>query len=137
LALAGFYAPALDDIVLAIGQEDDYYVIGVIRTHGKVTLTFPADLEIQAPRGRIDVLSGREIRFRSPRMSLSAVDLEVLARTIRESFTSAYRRVRDLFKIRAGQMSTDVDESCHLYAERIVEKAQKEVLIDGESINLG
>lgn len=54
-----------------------------------------------------------------------------------EKAKNVYRDVENLNQLKAGRMRTLVDGSYHLKGERIIEKAKKEVRIDGEKINLG
>jgi hypothetical protein len=77
------------------------------------------------------------VSVRSPAIRLQANRLDVVARAVFERFSTAYTWIKDSFQLRTGRMRTTVGESYHLGAERIVEKARKDVTIDGESINLG
>ena len=85
LALASPYRPAEGDIVLAIGQEEKLYVIGVIAGTGKTVLAAPGDLEFRA-RGRISLVSAQEVDISSPRVGIRAGKLELLARSVMERF---------------------------------------------------
>ena len=136
-ALSSPYQPVVGDVVLAIGQEENYYVIGVIQGAGRTVFRAPGDLEFRAPKGTIDLVSTRGIRLRSPDVSVRAGRMEVVARTLIEKFEEARRWVRGLFQLRAGRVRQEVEGSCHLKAERIVERATKDVKIDGERIHLG
>ena len=48
-----------------------------------------------------------------------------------------WRRVRQTFQLRAGRVRQVVEEGYSLRAGRIVERARKDVKIDGERIDLG
>src|SRR4051812_37154949 len=63
VALAFPYAPAADDEVLAIGQDDTWYVIGVLRGSGTTNLTVPGNLTIRAPSGAIELAAARGVRI--------------------------------------------------------------------------
>lgn len=137
LALPCIYEPAPDDSVLALGQGDEYYVVGVLNGTGKIKITAPGDLELRAPNGSIDLLSSQEVRIQAPKLKLRTKKLEVIASLLRESFSRVHRSVQNTLKVKAGRMRTVVDEDYEVQAERISECASKSVRIDGEKINLG
>ena len=131
------YRPVCGDIVLAIGGETGYYVIGLLHGTGPTTITSPGDLNIIATNGVISLLSTKMVSLKSPTIRLNANRLDVAARAVFERFSTAYTWIKDNFQLRTGRMRTTVRDSYHLGAERIVEKARKDVTIDGDSINLG
>jgi hypothetical protein len=133
----GSYQPAQGDVVLAIGGETGYFVIGLIQGTGSVTITSPGDVNIIAANGVINLLSTKMLSLKSPAIRLQANRLDVTARAVFQRFTTAYTWVKDNLQLRTGRMRTTVKESYHLGADRIVEKAKKDVTIDGDSINLG
>jgi len=135
LALGYPYTFESGDIVLTIGDED-VYVIGVLAGRGKTRLHVPGDLEISA-EGAVDIIAGREIRLRSPKVTTVADQIHRFARTTFDNLTDWYVRVKDTLDLRAGRTTTRVEGSHTLWAERIVERAEKQVKIDGSSIQLG
>ena len=135
LALAQPYEPVPGDVVLAIGDED-VYVIGILTGRGKTKFNVPGDLELHA-RGRIDIRGGKGIRMRSPEVYIRADRVETVARTVVEKFVDCYRWVKDLFQTRSGRTRTIVEGSYTVSAERIIERAKKDVKIDGRKIHLG
>lgn len=135
LALSSPYQPAVGDLVLAIGQEDTFYVIGVLQGSGKTVFASTGDIEFRT-RGRID-LAAEDVTIRGPRVAIHADRLEVLARSVLERFVEAYRWVKGLFDLRSGRTRQRVDGTFHLSAIRLVQRAEKDVKIDGEKINLG
>ena len=137
LALASPYRPAAGDLVLAIAQAGAWYVIGVIEGQGKTMLSVPGDLEISAPRGRIEISAARGVRLKSAEVSLVADRLEVAARSVFERFGEATRWVKAAFQLRAGRMRTCVEQDYDLMADRIVQRAEHDVRIDGSKIHLG
>jgi hypothetical protein len=137
VALAFPYQPAIDDSVLVIGQAENWYVIGVLTGTGKTTLTVPGDLAIRAPRGGIEISSARGVRIKSPKLELLAGKLEIAAKSIRERFQTATRWVKEEFQLRAGRWRTRVESTYDLRAERILERAEDDVKIDGRKIDLG
>lgn len=136
-ALAYPYQPVEGDIVLAIGQGAQWYVIGVLKGTGPTTLLAPADLELVAPRGRVTIKAAQGVEIKSDSVSVSANKLEVTAQRIVERFADAVRWVKGVFQLRAERVRTRVDGVYDLRAERILENAEKDVKIDGEKIHLG
>jgi hypothetical protein len=137
VALAGLYRPVSGDVVLAIGGEGGYYVIGVLSASGPTVITSNGDLSLLAANGSIHLVSTKGISARSPAMRFHAGRLEFVARSAFERFNTAYSWIKDNLQLRTGRMRTSVKESYHLGADRIVQKARKDVTIDGDSINLG
>lgn len=137
LALAFPYQPAVGDSLLVVGQDEAWYVIGVLRGAGKTSLTVPGDLDIRAPQGRIEMSAGGGVTIRGPLVRLVAEKLEVAARSVFERFVEATRWVRGAWQLRAGRMRTRVEETYRLQAGRIVEHAEEDVKIDGQKIHLG
>lgn len=135
MALAYPYAPAVGDVVLVIGEEERY-VIGVLRGRGKTKFVAPGDLELRA-RGQVEIFGERGVEIRSPRLLLRADKIETIAQAIVERAHNAYRWVKDLVQTYAGRQRTVVEGSSLLNAERILERAEKEVKIDGNKVLLG
>jgi Protein of unknown function (DUF3540) len=137
MALGYPYEPVAGDTVLAIGQLEQYYVIGVLKGSGQTTLSVPGDLSIQAPHGRIDIQSGKGMRLRSPHISVAARQLSLVADTVRERFTEAARWVKEVCQVRAGTLQNIASGDYSVRAERISERANSDVKIDGRKIDLG
>lgn len=137
LALAYPYQPVPEDIVLVISQRGVVYVIGILEGKGKTSFVAPADMEFLAPRGSIDFVSSTECRLRSRKVTIEANKLEVLADSVFERFVSATQWVKGTIHIRAGRIRTRVNASYDVKAERIVQKADRDVKIDGQKIHLG
>jgi Protein of unknown function (DUF3540) len=137
MALAGPYQPAVGDTVLTIAQAGAWYVIGVIDGKGKSTLTVPGDLRIEAPQGRIELSAAKGIRVKSDEVSIVAGRWNVSARSAIERLGEATRWVKGAWQVRVGRMRTCVRDDYDLQAERILQRAEQDVRIDGSKINLG
>lgn len=136
LALSAPYQPAAGDVVLAIGHEEKFYVLGIIAGSGKTVFTTPGDLEFRT-RGKIDFVATEGVRISSARVSVQASRLEFAARSVVERFGDVWRRIQGVFQSRSGRERRVVEGSYHVKAERIVERAEKDVKIDGQEVNLG
>jgi hypothetical protein len=137
LALAYPYRPAVGDTVLAAGQGQNWYVIGVLQGTGKTTLMVPGDFEVLAPKGRINLIAGKGFCVKSPDVKITAGNLELVAKRISEHFSDATRWVKNAWKIRAGRVRTEAEADYQVKARRIIERAEEDVRIDGEKIHLG
>jgi hypothetical protein len=137
MALAYPYQPAPGDTVLAVGQDGDWYVIGVLSGAGTTTLTVPGDLAIRAPRGAIEITAAKGVRVKSPVVEVIAHRLEHAAKSVMERFGRATRWVREELQVRAGRLRTRVDSTYDLRAERVLARAEDDVKIDGRQIDLG
>jgi hypothetical protein len=136
-ALAYPYQPVVGDSVLCIRQLGACYVIGVLRGTGKVSFTAPGDVDICAPRGAISLTAREGVRIKSGEISLTANQLSIVARSVMESFNDATRWIKESFQLRAGRMRTIVQEDYRIKADRIIERAEGDVKIDGKKIHLG
>jgi hypothetical protein len=137
VALAYPYEPVTGDTVLAIGEEGAWYVIGVLQGAGKTSLTVPGDFSIRTPAGAIELIAARGVRIQSPSVQIKANRLELLARSVVERFVHAQRWVTETFQIRSGRFRARVAGSYDIKAERILERADGDVKIDGRQIKLG
>lgn len=137
VALAYPYEPVSGDTVLAIGQEEEWYVIGVLQGSGKTSMTVPGDLCIRAPFGAIELTAARSVKIKSPAVQITAGKLELLARSVVERFTHAQRWVTETFQIRSGRLRARVKGAYDIKADRILERADGDVKIDGRQIKLG
>lgn len=137
LALAYPYQPAVGDTVLAVGQGQNWYVIGVLQGTGKTTLLVPGDFEVLAPKGRINLIAGKGFQVKSPEVRITAGKLDLIAKRISERFFDATRWVKNAWQIRAGRVRTETEGCYQVKARRIIERAEEDVRIDGDKIHLG
>ena len=136
-AMAYPYQPVAGDLLLTIGQGEDYYVIGVIEGRGKCTFTAPGALEFRAPHGPVTFASAEGIRMTGGRVEIVTHELDVKAESLTENVGESYRRVRDVADLRAGEIRQHAEGTCRVKAETIIEIAEKDVNIEGEKIRLG
>jgi hypothetical protein len=137
LALGYPYQPKPNDLVLALGPKDgDLYVVGVLQGSGLTALRVEGDLHVEAT-GRLK-LSGRAgVEIDGARVAVKADRYELLARSVIERIGNAWRWAQGVITTSARRTRTVVEENATLAAGRIVEKAKKDVVIDGEQIRLG
>ncbi len=136
-ALAFPFQPARGDLVLAIGQQGKWFVIGLLKTRGDMNFQFPADVTFSTPRGEIKLKSAKGLELHSPNVRIRAGKLELLARSVIEKADSAWRWVKGMLQVRAGRERTDIDDISQTTAKRFIVKAKEDVKIDGDKIYLG
>ena len=137
MAMPYRYDAEIGDIVLAIGQEECLYVIGVIQGQGKTTMQAVGDLELRAPKGRIDLVAAKGVNVRSPSFHVITKKLEFVAENVVECFNNLTSWIKDAFDLRAGSVHSTVESTYRLKAGQIRQKAREDVKIDGEKIHLG
>jgi hypothetical protein len=137
LALAFGYAPVVDDEVLVIGNDDGYYVIGVLNGRGPARMSFNGDVELRSVDGVVKLSGGKGVELDAPELSMRANKMSVMARSLMERFGNAYRNVSEMLSVRAGQQHTVVEDTSYTQAKRATLLTEKEVNINGKKINLG
>jgi hypothetical protein len=133
---------------------------------GKTILSVPeGDLDLCSDKGSIRLQAAKHIELSSQQFSLDSAKAEFnvletryqgvrLSASIAQSklflgklnttvgrliekAKNAYRQVDNLNQVKAGRMRTLIKGSYHLKGESINQKADKDVRIDGDKINLG
>ncbi len=136
MALAYRYEAREGDVLLVIGQDSQWYVIGVLQGQGPTTIQAPADLELRAV-GRISLHAGQELDLRGPAVNLHTHALQVVATRVMEKFQQASRWIKETFHMSAQSSRIIVEESYHVQAGSIKQVAEEDVRIDGDKIHLG
>ena len=137
LALAYPYEPRPNDLVLALGVGDaDVYVVGVLQGRGRTRLSVQGNLDIEAS-GQVTVRGGDGVRLEGKHVAVSAERYELLARSVIERLGDVHRWAKGVISTFAERTRTVVQENATLSAGRIVEKAKRDVVIDGEHVRLG
>lgn len=127
--------PGIDDVVLVAGQEDRAWVIGVIA--GRNTVWEVAGDVVIRSGGSIDLSAAAGVRVRGADVAVTGERVQITAGTLTERCGSVYRWVKDAVQERLGRLRQVISGTHHLDAKRIVHRAQGEVEIDGDRINLG
>ncbi|MFO1078564.1 MAG: DUF3540 domain-containing protein [Planctomycetota bacterium] len=137
VALAGGYRPVRGDVLLVIGRDDAFYVIGVIAGRGATSVIAHGDLELMAPNGRIALVARDGVELRTGVVRVVAKAFEAVVDAIRQRCKEASTVVAGVLRTKAGRAETEVEDVCRTQAGRIVQHAQNDVSIDGEKIHLG
>ncbi len=135
LALAFAYTPLPGDLVLVIVQEEAY-VIGVLSGRGTTSLTAHGDLVLSAPHGRVLIEAGQKIEITTPQVEVQAQSITMTAVSLVQRMRSVFQSVTDLLHITAGQRHTQVVGVSMETTGRTYQRAEKEVVINGESVSI-
>ena len=146
LALAMPYLSAVGDEVLVICQQPPHaFVIGVLQGRGVTTLQVPADLTLAAPNGNIRLIAGHSVQVNgaqsveitTPRATLRATRLNIIASTLVQRLGSAYTWATSLLQFKGRSIRTVAEEGWLLRADRAHVKTSGNTSIRGKTIHLG
>ncbi|MDH3376279.1 MAG: DUF3540 domain-containing protein [Gammaproteobacteria bacterium] len=137
MALGYDYEPNVGDVLLVIGKQQSWYVIGVIEGSGELKWTVPHDLEINAPRGEIRLSAAQGISLRTPNLDLVSKKLRVVASSLIERFVNVQRTISDALDVHAGRVRVNVERAHRITAGRILHRAEGDVKLNGRKIHLG
>lgn len=136
LALAFPYAPAVGDTLLVIGKEGAHYVIGVLRGAGQSRFSLPGDVGLHAG-GSLHLSADKEISLRSPELEVQADKLRMIAGAVLQTFTTAFKRVKELYSVHAGESHTLVEGASYSQSKSAAILTQETVTINGNEVHLG
>lgn len=137
LALALPYEAAEGDVVLAIGDGRDSWVIGVIQGRGKTALRIQGDVEVHAVGGTLALGGDRGVTVTGGEVGVVAKELRIAAGAIVQKSETLYQRVRDLFSIHAKRTHEVVDDTAFSKAKSQTMLTEDAMTINGKQINLG
>ena len=136
MALAFRYEPTVGDTVLAIGDADGCYVIGVLHSAGKTVLSVAGDLEINAA-GALRLRGEQGVAIEGAQMQVEVGKLEIVARQVAQRFERLRQSVSELLSVRAGATHTVVEGATFTRAREATLLTKDKVNINGKSIHLG
>jgi hypothetical protein len=137
IALAVGYEASVGDMVLVIGDRDRAWVIGVLSSRGRASLTVTGDLDLRSLDGTVRVSGAKGVEIETPSLAMRAAKLSLVAESVVEHVVSLRQRVRELFSVHAGEQHTVVDGTSATQAGRASITTEEKVTINGKSIYLG
>jgi hypothetical protein len=137
LALAYPITPAEGDTLLLIGQDERYFVIGVVATKGATHLAFRGDVELRSVDGKVSLHGERGVELRGQTIELRSQKLRVLAEKASEVFGSVFTQVKDLLSVHAGASDAVVHGQWSQRAEHASITSEEVVTINGREVHLG
>jgi len=135
-ALAFSYEPAKGDVVVAIGNERGFYVIGVVASQGPAALSVRGDLSVCAS-GKLELRGEEGVAIEGRSMDVRVGKLRLLANAVTERFQTVRQHVAELLSVQAGQSHTVVDGAAYTRAESSTLLTEKNVTVNGKAIYLG
>lgn len=135
-ALGYAYQFQAGDAVLVIGENEDWYVIGILEGKGKTAFHAPGDLELVAT-GSLTLVAGESIELKGRNINVVATRLNLMAKRLTQRAESLRLHVRNAFQVFAARFSSRIEGAHRVEARRIVERAREDVTIDGSKIHLG
>lgn len=131
------FTPAPGDVLLVVEGERDHWAIGVISGRAPESLSFPGDVTVRAVGGTLNLKGDRGVEVEAPLISLRGESLRTVVESISEKTDGAYRFVKDLLTVRAGESRRIVMGEDHSRSKRSVTLAEGTVKIDGGQVHLG
>lgn len=136
LALAAPYEASPDDLVLAIGNDSGFWVIGVIHGKGQTRIDVQGDLDIRAT-GELRLSGGRGVEVKGPDVALLATRLRTIAETATQTFSHLRQRMTELWSVQAARRHTVVEGASHEQAKSATILTEEKMTINGKAIYLG
>jgi len=136
LATGFFYQPEVDDVVLTIGSDQEWYVIGILSSKGPSKVVVPHSLEIDAPAGDIVLRSNREVSVRSRSLRVVANELELVADWLWERCRHLLQKVTGNLRQDAERLEQHIAQDATLDAKTVKQSAEGDLKLKGKSINL-
>ena len=137
LAVAFQYTPSAGDRVLVIGNDEGFYVIGVLAAQRRDhNLSFAGDVEVAAT-GKLRLRGEQGVELTGPEVVGRAGKLEMMARSVTQHYDRVRQRVVELLSLQAGQTHTVVEGSAYTRAKSATLLTKEKVSINGKSIHLG
>jgi uncharacterized protein DUF3540 len=137
LALAFAYQPAPDDSLLIAGRDRDWYAIGVLGGSGSPGLSFEGDVDLHAVGGTLTLSGDEGVEVEGREVTLRADTLRTFAGSLTEKADEAYRWVKGLATLRAGQSRRVIEGEDYNQSQDSIHLAKGTVKIDGHQIHIG
>ncbi len=138
MALAFPYNFAIGDVLLVIGREGGFYVIGVLQSKGgEVSLRFQGDVSLHAVGGRLSLQGDEQIALRTPQLAVKVDKMRLLAGSVVQKVSNFYQTVRETLKVHAGDKHELVQGRSHLQAEQASIATRGIITINGKEVHLG
>lgn len=124
-------------MLLVIGTEKGFYVIGVLHGRGTTSLAFQGDVELRAMGGALRIGADKGVEVRSPEITLQSGKLRLMADAMVQTFATVRQRVTELLSVHAAARHTVVDGASHEQAKSATILTEEKMTINGKAIYLG
>jgi hypothetical protein len=136
-ALGYTYHPCVDDVLLVIGQEDAFYVIGILQGNGQSDLQFAGDVHLHARQGELTLSGDKGVRVEGPKFDVITEKFQVVAEQAMHKVSVWYQRVSGLMNVRAKESTTIVEERSVHKAKASNFVTEETISINGKQVQLG
>jgi hypothetical protein len=137
LALTFPYRPALGDSLLVLGDASAFWAIGVLEARGRVSLSNPLGLTLEASGGSLRIVGDQGVAFLGREIRLSSEQLRRAAVVAKQSLGELATEVREQLRVEAA----DVDESSRgrwlVRAKSFVLKTVRGARLKSAAVRLG
>lgn len=137
LALAFPYRPVIGDQLLLIGDEQAFYVIGVLEARGRSDLSCEGGVALRAESGRLRLTGDRGVRVRGKTVHLETKELKTVAIDATQNFGEQRKQVRGEIKTEAGQIDELSQGPWLTQAKRFILKTLNEARVKSNTVRLG
>ncbi len=137
LAVTFPFQPAAGDRLLVVGKGAAFYAIGVLAAAAQPTLSFRGDVDLRAVGGALHLRGDAGLELEAPQITLRAELLRLFADSLTERADTAFRWVKGLLTVQAGESRRTVQGLDHSQCEESVTLAQGTVKLDGHKVLLG
>ncbi len=131
------YTPAVGDSLLCASDGERFWIIGVIRGAGSVSLAAFGDVEVRSLGGTLRLGGSEAVEVQTGRLSILADTISTVARSVKESLGALVQTITGRRLVRAGSDYRIVDGIAFQRSERMHSVASKEARIDGSTVHLG
>lgn len=137
MALAFPYHCQTDDVLLVIGQDDQFFVIGVLKAQGDVSLRFLGNVHVHALHGMLHLTGDKGVQVHGETVELFGAKLKLIAGSVVEKAERVYRTARELLSQRLGEKRELITGEWHSASERANIATHGTVTINGKEVHLG
>lgn len=142
LGLAFSYEPVVDDQLLiagqaVAGQAEHFYAIGVLAGASRPGLAFQGDVDLHAVGGTLTLSGDEGVEVEGKELTLRADTLRTFAGSLTEKADEAYRWVKGLATLRAGESRRVIEGEDYNQSQDSIHLAKGTVKIDGHQVHMG
>jgi hypothetical protein len=137
LALAFPYRPVIGDQLLVIGDEQAFFVIGVLEGRGRSGLSNDAGVALSAESGRLRLVGDQGVRVHGRSVDVQTEELETVAIETHQTFGEQRKQVRGAIQTEAGQIDELSQGAWVTQAKRFILKCLNAARVKSNTVRLG
>ena len=137
MALAFPYRPVIGDQLLVIGDEQAFFVIGVLEGRGRSGLSNDEGVTLSAESGRLRLVGDKGVRVHGRSIDVQTEELETVAIDASQTFGEQRKQVRGVIKTEAGQIDELSQGAWVTQAKRFILKSLNAARVKSNTVRLG